>query len=357
MIASLIKVFIPTVLGFFVGIGITPVLTKMMYKYQLWKKVSRSDDENENMSQAFKQIHKERKEGSEKSTPRVGGIIIWGSILITTGLVYLISIYIPSPVSDKLNFLSRNQTLVPLAALIFGALLGLADDALQILGLGKKTDDVRYRYIKIALITLAGLVIGYWLYAKLGITSLPIPFDGVLYLGWLIIPFFILVLLAVFSSGVIDGIDGLAGGVLATVFAAYTTIAFFNNQIDIAALCGVITGSLLAFLWFNIPPARFYMGETGMLALTVVLGVVAFLTDTVLLLPLIAFPLFATSVSVVIQIISKKYFGKKVFRVAPLHHHFESLGWPSYKVTMRYWVISIVCAISGVIIVLIDTRL
>ncbi len=357
MIASLIKVFIPTVLGFFVGIGITPMLTKMMYKYKLWKKVSRSDVLNENMSEAFKQLHREQKDASERSTPRIGGVIIWGSVLITTGLVYLISAYFPSPVSEKLNFLSRNQTLVPIGALIFGALLGLLDDMVQVLGLGKKTDDVYYRYIKIALISIVGLVIGYWLYAKLGITTLQVPFDGVIHLGWLIIPFFIIVLLGVFSSGVIDGIDGLAGGVLATIFASYTTIAFFNNQIDIAALCGLITGSLLAFLWFNIPPARFYMGETGMLALTVVIGVVAFLTNTVLLLPLIAFPLVATSLSVVIQIISKKYFGKKVFRVAPLHHHFESLGWPSYKVTMRYWIISIVCAISGVIIALVDTRL
>ena len=162
-------------------------------------------------------------------------------------------------------------------------------------------------------------------------------------------------MLAVFSGSVIDGMDGLAGGVLAIIFGAYAVIAFGQEQIDIAALCGVITGGILAFLWFNIPPARFYMGETGIMGLLVLLTVIAFLTDTVLILPLIAFPLAATTASNIIQITSYKYFGKRrVFKIAPLHHHFHALGWSKEKVVMRYWVVSIITALLGVVIAFIS---
>ena len=174
-------------------------------------------------------------------------------------------------------------------------------------------------------------------------------------LGMMYIPFFIIIMLGVFSTSVIDGIDGLSGGVMATIFTAYSVIAFVQNQIDISALCAVIAGGTLAFLWYNVPPARFYMSETGMLGLTVTLAVIAFLTDTVLLLPIIAFPLMITSLSVIIQMVSYKHFNKhRVFRVAPLHHHFEAIGWSKEKVVMRYWIISVVFAIMGVILALVS---
>ncbi len=195
-----------------------------------------------------------------------------------------------------------------------------------------------------------GIFFGWWFYHKLGISSIAIPFGGRIELGIAFIPFFIAVMLGTFSSRVIDGVDGLAGGVMAVIFTAFAVIAYSHNQIDLAALCGVISGGTLVFLWFNIPPARFYMGETGMLALTVTLTIIAFLTDSVLLLLVIGFPLAATALSSALQMFSKKYFHKKIFRVAPLHHHFEAIGWSRPKITMRYWIISVVCAIIGIII-------
>lgn len=203
------------------------------------------------------------------------------------------------------------------------------------------------------MVLLIGAIVGSWFYYKLGMNSVYIPFMGDLYLFWLFIPFFMFVMLGLLSGGVIDGIDGLAGGIMTIIFAAYGGIAFFQNQIDLAAFCGVITGALLAFLWFNIPPARFYMGETGMLGLTTSLTVIVFLTKDVLVLPIIAFPLVAAAGSSLIQIVSKKYFHKKVFKVAPIHHHFEAIGWPSYKVTMRFWVIELILAVIGMVIALI----
>ena len=206
---------------------------------------------------------------------------------------------------------------------------------------------------------VSGLV--YWGYSKFRppLFLVGIPFSTPLEIGWLIVPLFIAVALFIYASGVIDGIDGLAGGVFAIIFGAYAGIAFFQNQIDLAALSATITGGILAFLWFNIPPARFYMSETGTMGLTLALATIAFMTDSLgdghglLALGIIALPLVATVLSNILQVLSKKFRKKKIFKVAPLHHHFEALGWPSYKVTMRYWVITAVLALVGVTFALI----
>lgn len=348
-ILNVVKIFLPTALTFAIGILLTPRLTGFMYQHKLWKKRKRVHDA-EITNEHFARISNAEE---EVSTPRVGGVIIWLSVLFSVVLMWLISKVFPSDLSTKLDFLSRGQTLVPIASLLLGAGIGLVDDAAQIRG---AVDDIRHRYMKIATVVAVGLLIGCWFYFKLGVIAIALPFTGTsLMLGALFVPVFIVVLLAVFSGSVIDGMDGLAGGVLAIIFAAYAGIAFGKNLIDIAALSAVISGAILAFLWFNIPPARFYMGETGILGLLVVLTVIAFLTDTVLILPLIALPLAATTASNIIQIISYKYFGKRrVFKIAPLHHHFHALGWSREKVVMRYWVVSVVCAIMGVVIALIS---
>jgi len=347
---DILKIIFPTVLSFFIGISITPFFTKYFYRYKMWKKSPRNQADT---SVAFNNIHNTQ---HETSTPRIGGVIIWASVLFTVCVIYLLSLAFPSDLTLKMNFFSRSQTLVPLGAFFFAAFVGFVDDMLQISGLGAYARDALvYRKIKIALVILIGVVISLWFYYKLDFSSIHIPFNGSFELGIVFIPFFILAMLATFSTSVIDGIDGLAGGVLASVFTAFAVIAFVNNQIDISALSGAIAGGILAFLWFNVPPARFYMGETGIFALTVVLAVIAFLTDSVLLLPIIAFPLVVTSLSVIIQIISYKFFNKhRVFKVAPLHHHFQAIGWSREKVVMRYWIVSVISAITGVILVLIS---
>lgn len=348
-----IKIFLPAVISFIVGILLTPIATHYFYKYRMWRRVCREDNIPKEKTGEFSKIHDSK---GELSTPRTGGMIVWLSVVITIFLLFIIDSIFNNSVTEKLYFLSRNQTIIPVFALIVASLIGLADDFIQIFGKGKWTKDpIVLRYIKMGVIILLGLIISFWFYFKLGINSVYVPFYGYIHLGFIFIPFFILIMISLWSSSVIDGIDGLSGGILASIFGAYTLIAFFNNQIDISALCAVISGSILAFLWFNIPPARFYMGESGMIGLTVTLSVIAFLTDTVILLPVIVFPLFITSLSNVIQIGSRKLRnGKKVFRFAPLHHHFEAIGWSKYKVVMRYWVVGVMTSILGVIISLID---
>lgn len=349
MIINIIKIFIPTTIAFFLGIGMTPFLMRLFIKNRLWKRHARIDEtiNADKISPTFTAIHNTKE---ELATPRVGGSIIWLATLGTALIIFLISVFIPNEITEKLNFISRNQTLLLLFAMLIASLVGLTDDLLTIFAKPGTFANGFPRGYMISIVLSIGLIGGLWFYYKLGISSMTIPVFGILPLGMLFIPVFMAVIFAVFSSGVIDGIDGLAGGVMAIIFGAYSTIALLQNQIDIAVFCAVVTGAILSFLWFNIPPARFYMGETGMLGLTVTLTIVAFLTDTVLLLPVVAFPLFATALSSAIQIFSKKYFNKKVFRVAPLHHHFEALGWSRAKITMRYWVISIIFAIIGIVL-------
>jgi phospho-N-acetylmuramoyl-pentapeptide-transferase len=348
-----LKIFIPATISFIVGLLLTPIATHYFYKYKMWRRNGRNGNIPEKEVSGFSKIHDDV---AEISTPRTGGMIVWIAVVLTIAVVWFADILFNNNLSNKLYFISRSQTLLPFFTLIVASLIGLGDDFLQIFGKGKWTTDPHIlRYIKVGIILLLGLIISLWFYFKLGVSELYIPWCGFINLGYLFIPFFIFIMLSLWSSSVIDGVDGLSGGVLASIFMAYTLIAFFNNQLDIATFCAVITGGIMAFLWFNIPPARFYMGETGMIGLTVTLSVIAFMTNTVLLLPIIAFPLFITSLSDVIQIASRKFRnGKKVFLFAPLHHHFEALGWPKYKVTMRYWIVGIMTSIMGVIISLIS---
>lgn len=356
MVESIVKIFLAVAISFFVGMSLTPTLTYYLYKNKMWKKKAGKISTDGRETPVFNELHKEKEVG----TPRLGGLIISSSVAIVAILLWILAHIIPTDLISKLDFLSRNQTWIPLATMILGAFIGAIDDILEIKGNGDYKAGGLSLKKRIGLVAIIGLLCGFWFYSKLEISSIMLLGGLELFVGPLIILIFALVMLIIYSGGVIDGIDGLAGGVFAIAFSAYAGIAFGQGQYNLAAFCGATSGGILAFLWFNIPPARFYMSETGTMALTMTLTVVAFMTDKLgngrglIALPIIAFPLILTTLSDVIQLISKKTRnGKKVFKIAPLHHHFEALGWPSYKVTMRYWVLSIVFAILGVSIALI----
>ncbi len=344
----IIKLLLPAVLTFCVGILLTPIITHYLYAYKVWKKQGGKVAMGGLAATEFNRLKGE----GETKTPRMGGIVIWGSVLISISILYLFTVLSNNTFFGDLFFLSRAQTWIPFATLFIGAFIGFLNDFYDVQHGGK---GVRLS-VRLILISILATFIGWWFYSKLGVDSIGLPFAEPLYLGVLIIPFFILLTNALYASGVIDGIDGLSGGVFASIFTAYGGVAFIQAQYDLAAFCLMLTGGILAFLWFNIPPARFWMTETGSMALTLTLAVVVLMTDNLVeghgiaLLPIIGFLLVATVLSNVIQITYRKFTGKKFFRIAPLHHHFEAIGWPSHKVTMRYWVISLVCAVLGVVI-------
>src|SRR3989344_6678034 len=236
MIINLFKVFAPLTISFFVGIAITPLLTNYLYKHKLWKKKAGKVDPSGNNTPIFNSLHQEKEVG----TPRMGGIIIWTSTIITVLAIFLISLIFPSEITGKLNFLSRSQTWVPFATLILGSLVGLFDDWLEVNGSGNYISGGLSFRTRLGVVAVLGLLIASWFFFKLDMTSVAIPFFGDFYLGILFIPFFILVMIALFSSGVIDGLDGFDGGGMAIIFATYTGLAYFENQIDLAALCAVI---------------------------------------------------------------------------------------------------------------------
>lgn len=349
----LFKILLPTIAAFVIGIILTPMFSHIFYKYRLWKRSSRIADTNIgqlDVPQEFKDIHN----NAETHTPRVGGVIVWFSVVLTVLLSIISSNLLAGFGIENIEFISRNQTLIPFLSLLLGSFLGLIDDLLQIFGSEKQLAIGIPRKIRIAFVLFLGAVIGIWFYYRLGYDALNLPFTSFdLYLGYSSILFIMFVVLSLFSSSVIDGIDGLAPGVLTMIFLAYGFIAITQIQYDIATFCFVIAGALLAFLWFNIPPARFYLGETGMLGLTISLAVIIFLTDTVVEFIIIGFPLVMTSASSLIQIISRRFFNTKVFKVAPLHHHLEASGWSRPKITMRYWILSAMCSVAGILIIII----
>ena len=348
---DIVKILLPTILSFLVGIGTTPILTHYLYKYKVWKKRGGKTAMDGTEAVEFNKLHKE----SETKTPRMGGIVIWSSVLIVISLIWVLSKIYPATPTIKLDFLSRSQTWIPVFVMAIGALVGFLSDLFDI---SYKEKEIKY-YWRLLIVAVISGFIGYWFYFKLGIDSVSIPFDGYLYLGIFIIPFFILLNMVLYASGVIDGIDGLSGGVFMFIFLSYSAIAFTQHQIDLSAFTATVAGALAAFLWFNIPPARFYMTETGSMPLTLTIATIAFMTDKmgggigVSVLPVIGILLFATVASNVVQVASKKLRGKKVFRIAPVHHHFEAVGWPSYKVTMRYWLLGIMFGVLGVLLSLI----
>ncbi len=340
---DVIKIFSLGALSFLVAFWFTPLLTNILYKYKLWRKQVRGKSLDGKDLTYFQKFHSE----GETAVPRFGGILIWCTPLIIAAAFFLLS-KTGFWWFQKFNFISRDQTWLPFFALISAALLGFCDDIMQVKGKGKYIGGGLSLKTRLVLMGLIGLVGALWFYFKLDWSTIHIPGMGDLEIGFLYVPLFILVTMATYSGGVIDGLDGLAGGVFASIFGAYAGIALFLGQINIAAFCGVILGAILAFLWFNIPPARFYMGETGIMGLTAALTVVAFLTDSVLVLPIIGILLVVEAGSVILQLLSKKFLHKKIFLAAPIHHHFEAKNWPHYKITMRFWVIGIVAAIAGV---------
>lgn len=282
----------------------------------------------------------------------MGGLPIWVTVAFLTVCFWLLSSFFDG-IWNKFNFLSRGQTLLPLGFLILAGLVGMADDVLGIFKRGGFS--LKKRLLLYLVLSIVG---AWWFYFKLERDIVNIPFLGDFSIGWLYLVYFVFIVIATaFSMNETDGLDGLSGGVYLTIFGAMTVIAFDQGRLDLAVFLTAIMGALVGFLWFNIYPARFFMGDTGVMSLGFTLGVVALLTNTALLLPLIAIIPLVESLSVMLQTASKKLRGKKIFPSTPIHHTFEALGWPESQITMRFWMINAVGAIIGLIIFLVDSKI
>lgn len=344
---NLIKILLLSTAAFVFAMLATPLLAHFLYKYKLGKKIR-----DNGSTPIFSKLH-----AHKTGTPTMGGVLIWGTVLIFALLFSFLPRVLPFDFIKHLNFLSRAETLLPLGALVISALIGLFDDWLDVRGkgvLGGGGLKLRHRLLIYTLIAIVGAL---WFYFKLDWTVFHVPFLGNFEIGAWYIPIFIFIIVATsFSVNETDGLDGLAGGTLLLAFAAYGIIAFSLGRYDLATFCGVIIGALLAFLWFNIPPARFYMGDTGAMSLGVTLGIIAMLTNNALLLVFIGAIFLIESASVIIQTLSKRLRHKKVFLSSPIHHHFQAMGWPESKIVMRFWVLSGLGIALALIIFLLDKQ-
>lgn len=329
---DLVHVFLLSIGAFVLAMFLTPIYTFFAYRYKFWKR-QRSTSTDGKKLEVFTKLHAAK---FRRNIPTMAGIIGVFSITAVTLLFNL----------------DRAETWLPLAALVGGGIVGLIDDVINVRGLGGGVGGLRSS-LKFTLIIIIGAVLGWFFYAKLGIDSFHVPFYGELSIGWLIVPLFAFAVVATGNAvNISDGLDGLAGGLLALSFATFGMIALLQGNSLLAGFCFTVVGALLSYLWFNIHPARFFMGDVGSFAYGVALGVVAMLTDTLLLLPVIGLLFVLEAGSSLIQIVSKKFFKRKVFISAPVHHHLEAIGWPETKVTMRFWVIACVMSFVGFMLAL-----
>ena len=332
-IATIIQPFLLAFFAFALSMALTPLYTTLAYKYEWWKK-ARTKAVTGEKATMYQKLHASK---HDRHIPTMAGVIFVAAITLITVVANL----------------SRAETWLPLAAMVGAGCIGLIDDILNIRGFGNGIAGMRAS-LKSILIFLVSAVGGWWFYAKLDVSSIHIPLFGSLTLGWLIIPLFILVVISCANAvNISDGLDGLAGGLSVSAFSAYAVIAMLEGRYGIAGFCLTIVGALLSYTWFNIFPARFFMGDVGSFALGTALGVVAMLTNTVLILPVIAFVFVVEAGSSLLQIASKRLLGRKIFKIAPIHHHFEASGWPETKVTMRFWIVGQISAVIGLLVYLI----
>ena len=325
-------VFLLSVAAFVLAMFLTPIYTYFAYRYRFWKKQRSASTTGEKL-EVFTKLHEAK---FTRNIPTMAGIIGVVTIVIVTFAFNL----------------DRHQTWLPLAALVGGAAVGLIDDIINIRGRGKGVAGLRSS-VKFLMITLLGLVLGWWFFSALGYTSVHIPTVGDINIGWAIIPLFAFTVVATSNAvNISDGLDGLAGGLLAMSYGTFGVISLLQGHILLAGFCFTVLGALLSYLWFNIYPARFFMGDVGSFAFGCALGVVAMMTNTLFLLPIIGIVFVVEIFSSAIQIASKKLFKRKIFISAPIHHHLEAIGWPEVKVTMRFWVIAAIASFVGLLLAL-----
>lgn len=333
---TVIRILLLAFLTFMLSMAVTPLYTYFAYKYQWWKQ-QRTKASGGGSASVYQKLHAAK---HQRNIPTMAGVVFIFSVSFVTLLLNL----------------DRGQTWLPLAGMIGSGLIGLLDDWINIRGRIGGIAGMRAK-IKFGLHSLVALAGGWWFWAKLDVSSINLGFTN-LEVGALIILIFWFVVIATANAvNITDGLDGLAGGLLVSSFATYTLIAAFQEKFFLAGFCLSVVGALLSYTWFNIYPARFFMGDAGSFALGTALGIIALQTSTIYVLPIIGIVYVAETGSVIINRTSKWLRkGKKVFKSSPIHHHFEASGWPETKVTMRFWILGQVAGVLGLILYLLGGK-
>ncbi|OIO52018.1 phospho-N-acetylmuramoyl-pentapeptide-transferase [Candidatus Peregrinibacteria bacterium CG08_land_8_20_14_0_20_41_10] len=344
-VPNIVFVFSYATLAFLIAFLLSPVFIKLLIRFKFASSL-RENALAGGVATIFRSLH-----GKKAGTPLGGGILIWGTTLLVIVFSRVFSLL---GLMDR-SLLQRKETYLPIFTLLVASALGFFDDWLNVTKKNRKDGGIKAQP-KAWWLVLFGLLGAWWFYSKLGWDVIHIPRVGDFSIGFWYIPLFVLVIVSCANAvNITDGLDGLAGGLLVIAFGAFGVISYAQGMFFLAAFCGVVIGALVAFLWFNVNPAQVFMGDTGSLGLGATLGVIAMLTNSVIVLPLIGFVFVVETLSSLIQLIARRGFGKRVFKIAPLHHHFEASGWPEQLVTMRFWIVGGVVAVIGLIVGLIGT--
>jgi phospho-N-acetylmuramoyl-pentapeptide-transferase len=328
---TLVRILLLGFLGFAISMVLTPAYTTLAYRFKWWKKL-RTDAWSGGVATVYQKLHAAK---HQRNVPTMAGVIFVVTIALIT-------------VFGNLN---RGQTWLPLAGMVAAGLIGLVDDAMNVRSSGMGVAGMSAK-LKFLLYTVILLIGGWWFYSKLGVNGVFIPgFHEVTIGAGVIVLFWFVVFATANSVNISDGLDGLAGGLLVSSFMAYSVICVVEHKYALAGFCLTTVGALLSYTWFNIFPARFFMGDVGAFALGTALGIIAMQTDTIYVLPVIGAVYVMETGSVIINRTSRKLrHGKKVFLSSPIHHHFEAIGWPETKVTMRFWILGQVSAVLGLML-------
>lgn len=317
------------VTGFLLAMALTPFYTHLAYRYKFWKKQKQLTVDGEKLP-VMEKLHRHK---FERAFPTMAGVV---GVIVITLVTWLFN-------------LDRGQTWLPLAGFIGGSFVGVIDDLINVLSSGRGVAGLRGP-VKFFLISVVGLGLGWFFAIKLGWTAIMVPFLGSVEIGALgmILLFTFAIVSTSNAVNITDGLDGLSGGLTILAYGAFGVIAMFQGHMLLFGFCMTVVGWLLSYTWFNVPPARFMMGDTGSFALGAGLGVIAMMTNSFLLLPVIGLMFVIEAGSSLLQLIAKRFWHRKIFLSAPLHHHLEAKGWGEAKVVMRFWILAGVCAIVGV---------
>ncbi|MDP9366267.1 MAG: phospho-N-acetylmuramoyl-pentapeptide-transferase [Chloroflexota bacterium] len=280
-------------------------------------------------------------------TPTMGGMMVALSVVVIT-LVF--------------NTAGRLSMLLPIGVLVAAASLGAVDDRLNLVGGSRTGLTARFKFIWLTLFgVVAALVLHLPFPYGLGLHHIYVPFVGQFDIGFVYLPLAVIAVIATANAvNLTDGLDTLAAGTAAIAFCAYGIIAYRQEQVGVVTFCFTMVGALMGFIWFNAHPAQVFMGDTGSLAIGAALATAAFMTGQWLLLPVVGFVFMAETASVILQVLYFKWTkyrcgeGKRLFKMTPLHHHFELLGWSETQVTMRFWMLGMMAGLLGVALALVE---
>lgn len=344
---TVIAIVLYAIAGFLLAFLLTPAYIAGLKRLKLAKVIR--TEATIGKAVLFNQLH-----AHKAGTPTMGGGVILLSVFAMVGfsaVIYALRGWLKERYGFELNnsLFSRKETYLSLFTLASVGALGFVDDLMNILGLGKRKGlSARVKLLGLVSFGLAG---GYWFFYKIGFDSVTVPLLGSVALGWVYVPVAAFILAALANAvNITDGLDGLAGGLLIQNYALYALITYLDGKFLLSTLCLVIVGALGAFLWYNVKPAKFFMGDVGSLALGANLAVMALMTNTLAVLVIVSLIYVWEILSVVIQLLSKKLRGgKKVFLIAPFHHHLQAQGLAEETIVMKAWLIQALLTGAGVI--------